>query len=143
MPIPAIGEAAQRFRAWTTDGQPVTSDDLAGRFTTLCFFGSAGVPQMHAMVRALAASTDVFDGVDHQFVGVTIDPDDIEPDRGLDGVSPRYGHRGAVRVLEGRAGRGHVEDARDGAEQPHRFAVRPNAHFFDISRPAQKSFAWR
>lgn len=88
MPIPANGEPAPRFRARTIAGEPLASDDLAGRFTTLCFFGSAGVPQMAAMIRALAENDEVFDGLDHQLVGVTIDPDDAQPERGLGAAAP-------------------------------------------------------
>ena len=88
MPIPANGEPAPRFRAWTIDGQILGSDDLAGRFTTLCFFGSAGVPQMYEMIQAITANTEIFDGLDHQFVGVSIDPEDSAPERGLGGAAP-------------------------------------------------------
>ncbi len=88
MPIPATGEPAPRFRTTMIDGQPLASDDLAGRFTTLCFFGSAGVPQMAEMAHAIAANSEVFDGLDHQFVGISIDPNDTAPDRGLVNASP-------------------------------------------------------
>ena len=88
MPIPATGEPAPRFRTRLIDGQPFGIDDLAGRFTTLCFFGSAGVPQMAAMAHAIASNSEVFDGLDHQFVGVSIDPDDTAPDRGLVNSTP-------------------------------------------------------
>ncbi len=88
MPIPANGEPAPRFRAWTIDGRSLGSDDLAGRFTTLCFFGSAGLPQMYEMVQAITANTEIFDGLDHQFVGVSIDPEDSAPERGLGGAAP-------------------------------------------------------
>ncbi|MGY9055985.1 MAG: redoxin domain-containing protein [Alphaproteobacteria bacterium] len=76
MPIPAIGEPAPPFRATLSNGRDLVLDNLAGRFTTLCFFGSAGVPQMAEMARAIASNAEVFDGLDHQFIGVSIDPDD-------------------------------------------------------------------
>ncbi len=88
MPIPAPGEPAPRFHARLIDGQPLCSDDLAGHFTTLCFFGSAGVPQMQAMVQAIAGNTDIYDGLDHRFVGISIDPDDLASDRGMANVAP-------------------------------------------------------
>lgn len=88
MPIPATGEPAPRFRTTLIDGQPLSTDDLAGRFTTLCFFGSAGVPQMAAMAQAIATNSEVFDGLDHQFIGISIDPDDTDPDRGLVNTGP-------------------------------------------------------
>ena len=97
MPIPATGEQAPRFRTNLIDGQVLGSDDLAGRFTTLCFFGSAGVPQMAAMAHTIAANSEIFDGLDHQFIGISIDPDDASPDRGLVNTPP------AVRwIIDGR-----------------------------------------
>ena len=76
MPIPFPGEPAPTFQAQANDGRILDSDSLAGRFTTLCFFGSAGHPAMAAMLAAMTAHTDLFDGAEHQFVGVSIDPDD-------------------------------------------------------------------
>ena len=76
MPLPFPGEPAPDFRAHTQDGQPITKDSLAGRFTVLCFFGSTSVPQMAAMVAEIAGRQDVFNAEDCQFVGISIDPDD-------------------------------------------------------------------
>lgn len=80
MPIPMRGEPASPFSAMANDGERVTLDDLAGCFTTLCFFGSAGHAAMAAMLAQIAAQGDLFDGEEHQFIGVSIDPDDA-PDR--------------------------------------------------------------
>ena len=76
MPIPLPGEPAPPFSAAANDGQILDSDSLAGRFTTLCFFGSAGHPAMAAMMAAITAQAGLFDGVEHQLVGISIDPDD-------------------------------------------------------------------
>lgn len=76
MPIPMPGEPAPAFRAPANNGQILDSDSLAGRYTTLCFFGSASHQEMAAMVATITANTEVFDGDEHQFVGVSIDPGD-------------------------------------------------------------------
>ncbi len=81
MPIPLPGEPAPPFRAAANNGQALTSDSLAGRFTTLCFFGSGSHPAMAAMVAAITANTVLFDGIEHQFVGISIDPDDQDAER--------------------------------------------------------------
>ena len=88
MPIPATGEPAPRFQTKSIDGRPLGIDDLAGRFTTLCFFGSAGVPQMADMAQTIAANNEIFDSLDHQFIGISIDPDNAAPERGLVNTSP-------------------------------------------------------
>ena len=76
MPIPNIGEPIPEFTATLSDGRSVHSDQLAGRFTTLCFFGSGAIPAMADMVRNIIALQDVFDGLDQIFIGISIDPDD-------------------------------------------------------------------
>ncbi len=81
MPMPAPGEPAPAFRCEANDGHPLHSDSLAGRFTTLCFFGSAGVAAMAEMLAAILSNGAAFNGVDHQFVGISIDPDDDTLDR--------------------------------------------------------------
>src|SRR6056297_400717 len=88
MPIPAIGEPLPAFSGRLSDGQLIRRDDLAGSFTTLCFFGSAGVPQMAAMVNAVTQNGDIFDGLEHRFVGVSIDPDDAERLSSISGTPP-------------------------------------------------------
>jgi peroxiredoxin/predicted 2-oxoglutarate/Fe(II)-dependent dioxygenase YbiX len=81
MPLPLPGEPAPPFRADTHDGRPLTNDSLAGRFSVLCFFGSAGVDAMAEMVSDIASNQDLFNGEDFQFVGISIDPDDTDLSR--------------------------------------------------------------
>lgn len=76
MPLPLPGETAPAFRASTSDGRTIDSDELAGGYTTLCFFGSTGHPAMADMVALFTANDTVFDGVNHRLIGVSIDPAD-------------------------------------------------------------------
>lgn len=86
MSLPIPGEPAPAFSGRTTDGQTLDRDTLAGGFTTLCLFGSAGHAAMAAMLDRLAAQTELFDGESHRLIGVSIDPDDEREDR-LPGAS--------------------------------------------------------
>jgi peroxiredoxin/predicted 2-oxoglutarate/Fe(II)-dependent dioxygenase YbiX len=88
MPIPAIAEPAPPFTTTLSDGLALNSDDLAGCFTTLCFFGSCAAPQMGAMAAAIASNSEIFDGLDHRFLGISIDPDDAGRTDLLPGDAP-------------------------------------------------------
>jgi peroxiredoxin/predicted 2-oxoglutarate/Fe(II)-dependent dioxygenase YbiX len=81
MPLPLPGESAPAFRAKMQGDHAISTDDLAGRFTVLCFFGSAGVPQMAEMIVEITSNTAVYNGDDCQFVGISVDPDDAEHGR--------------------------------------------------------------
>lgn len=51
-------------------------DTVAGRYVVLCFFGSAGQPEVRRMLDTLWARQDLFDDRQCAFFGVSGDPDD-------------------------------------------------------------------
>ncbi len=81
MPLPLPGESSPAFRAKTRDGAPISADLLAGRFTILCFFGSAGVPPMAELIADITSNSSLYNGEECQFLGISIDPDDAETGR--------------------------------------------------------------
>ncbi len=70
------GDPAPWFVASATSNPRYNFDTAAGRFILLCFFGSAAMPAMRAMLDALWQRGDLFQDDHAAFFGVCCDPDD-------------------------------------------------------------------
>ncbi|MDA1162841.1 MAG: 2OG-Fe(II) oxygenase [Planctomycetota bacterium] len=72
----AVGEPVPWFYGPTQINPRFRFDSVAGRYTVLSLFGSAGRVDSRAMLDGLAKARTRFDDVQALFFGVTIDPDD-------------------------------------------------------------------
>lgn len=99
----AQGDAAPPFVQRSSGPRPHSSDDIAGRYSVLFFFGSSRDPAGRAAVdAALQHRSELEQPV--SFIGVSLDPADAEPGR-LPDAWPRvrfvFDHDGPVSRLYG------------------------------------------
>ena len=70
------GEPAPWFVCRSPVSPQFHFDSVAGRYTVLCFFGSASDPDSRRVLDDVLANRHVFDDENVCFFGVSIDPDD-------------------------------------------------------------------
>lgn len=70
------GDPAPWFTQASTSNPRYTFDTAAGRYIVLCFFGSAGLPEGAAALKAVQKHRALFDDTRASFFGVSIDPQD-------------------------------------------------------------------
>ena len=72
-----VGEPAPWFRARAVEGNPnYNYATIGGRYSLLCFYGSASTPEAQQALQEVARSRDVFDDTHCCFFGVSTDPMD-------------------------------------------------------------------
>jgi peroxiredoxin/predicted 2-oxoglutarate/Fe(II)-dependent dioxygenase YbiX len=70
------GDLAPPITQQTAIGQAMVFDFLAGKYTLLCFFGTAGDDRGKRMLSIIERGKDVFDGDNRAFMGVSVDKGD-------------------------------------------------------------------
>lgn len=75
------GDVAPPVNQMTASGQKMVFDFLAGKYTLLCFFATAGDERGKRMISITSRGADVFDGATRTFMGVSVDKADKAQNR--------------------------------------------------------------
>ena len=137
------GDSAPWFQQRSLGNPRYAFDTAAGRYTVLCFFGSAAAPAAAARLSAVRRRTDLFDDAFCSFFGVTMDPTD-EAEKRIAESYPGYrfflDFDGAVAR---RYGALPSEEAGDALGSEERIAYRPLWVLLDPTLRVLKALPFR